>query len=240
MNTDCFALVSIPPVPAVYNSSVQVHCPLIAPNHLQADGPVRFIAHSPRVRVGGGRVRAIGAVDVVGECSSASDTRTALVAAGAVGHHHSIRIPLCTFSDEMSRHRTRPPTFGLQRLTRVNVVDNSKLAREALLHHRLPYVINVYKPGAWLKHTMPRAQLGDKVTVVVKGQVCRALVVGYYPHESERRHGVAGTDVNSVVLLDKDGNPLGTRILAPVPHALRHMRHDPTVAKVLAIAKNFV
>ena len=36
------------------------------------------------------------------------------------------------------------------------------------------------------------------------------------------------------------GSPLGNRILTPIPSALRHMRSDPTVAKVLAIATKFV
>jgi large subunit ribosomal protein L14 len=75
---------------------------------------------------------------------------------------------------------------------------------------------------------------------VVKGEVRRALVVGYYAHESERSHAFCSTDIHNVVLIDKDGNPIGTRILVPVPHALRHLRADTTVAKVLAIATKFV
>lgn len=62
----------------------------------------------------------------------------------------------------MSRHRTRPPVPGIQRRTRLLVVDNSALGKEANLSGKPAYCIHVYKQGFRKKH-MPHAVLGDKV-----------------------------------------------------------------------------
>nr|AAI35677.1 LOC100124892 protein [Xenopus tropicalis] len=45
-------------------------------------------------------------------------------------------------------------------------------------------------------------------------------------------------DSNNVVLIEDNGNPVGTRIKTPIPTSLR--RHDGEFSKVLAIAQNFV
>lgn len=51
------------------------------------------------------------------------------------------------FSYEMSHHRTRPPTLGIQSMTRVIVVDNSTLGKEAHQLGRLPKIVHVLKQG---------------------------------------------------------------------------------------------
>lgn len=63
----------------------------------------------------------------------------------------------------MSRHRTRPPYPGIIRRTRLVVVDNSALGKEANLSGKLAYCIHVCKRGYRKKH-MPPAALGDKVS----------------------------------------------------------------------------
>jgi hypothetical protein len=65
----------------------------------------------------------------------------------------------------MSHHRSRPPSSGLQRRSRVLVVDNSALGREANTSGRMAYCIWVYKIG-YRKGHMPHATLGDKVRFV--------------------------------------------------------------------------
>ena len=80
------------------------------------------------------------------------------------------------FSYELSKHRTRPPTMGIHRRTRLNVVDNSSLGKEAhtsgltffefivsSISGKLAYCIHVYKQGKRQRH-MPHATLGDKVS----------------------------------------------------------------------------
>lgn len=69
------------------------------------------------------------------------------------------------FRHELSRHRTRPPNPGIHRRTRLLVVDNSALGKEANTSGKLAYCISVYKPGARKKH-MPHATLGDKVVAL--------------------------------------------------------------------------
>uniref|UniRef100_A0A915DPZ4 Large ribosomal subunit protein uL14m n=1 Tax=Ditylenchus dipsaci TaxID=166011 RepID=A0A915DPZ4_9BILA len=141
-------------------------------------------------------------------------------------------------SDEMSIHRKRPPTMGIHRRTRLVTVDNSTLGKEANLSGKLAYCIHVYKHGYRKKH-MPHAKLGDKILVAVRGEMKKAIVVGANTHFHYRSHGVPSCDTNNIVLLDDDGNPLGTRIIAPIPSALLKKRGDVGVAKILTLATKF-
>ncbi|VDN36355.1 unnamed protein product [Gongylonema pulchrum] len=161
---------------------------------------------------------------------------------------------------ELSRHRTRPPNPGIHRRTRLLVVDNSALGKEANTCGKLAYCIDVCKPGRRKKH-MPHATLGDK----------RAFVVGANTHVHYRKHGIPSTDTNNIVLLvslfiqsspvaplslpcplffivqrvyswfigDDEGNPLGTRILMPVPAVLQRKRDNLQLAKVLSLATKY-
>ncbi|KAH7694343.1 Protein MRPL-14 b [Aphelenchoides avenae] len=140
---------------------------------------------------------------------------------------------------EMSHHRSRPPTYGIHRRTRLIVVDNSALGKEANTSGRLAYCIHTYKLGKRRDH-MPKAVIGDKILVAIRGEMRKAFVVGATTHVCQRKHGVPSTDTNNIVLLDEEGNPLGTRILAPVPSVLLKKRDDLPFSKVLALANKFV
>jgi len=139
---------------------------------------------------------------------------------------------------EMSHHRSRPPSSGLHRRSRVLVVDNSALGKEANSSGRLAYAIWVYKMGYRKRH-MPHATLGDTILVAICGEMKKALVVGAKVPVYERKHGVPSTDINSVVLLTDDGNPLGNRVLSPLPSVLLKKRNDMIWAKALALGKRF-
>lgn len=76
--------------------------------------------------------------------------------------------------------------------------------------------------------------------MTVMGQVKRGFIVGNKMHETRIQHGVPRMDSNNVVLLEDNGNPAGTRILAPIPSCIRKMNRSPEFAKVLAIATKFV
>jgi len=134
---------------------------------------------------------------------------------------------------------TTPPLFWIRLKTRFRVVDNSALGKEAMLSGRPPYCITVMRNCKTPHSPAGRGQLGDKVVVAIKGQVKKAYVVGWHWHPSQRQHGVPRMDTNNIVLLDDQGNPLGTRILAPIPGVLR-AKKDEAFAKILAIATKIV
>lgn len=79
------------------------------------------------------------------------------------------------------------------------------------------------------------AGLGDKVLLAIKGQMKKAVIVGC--RQRVPKPNVPQFDSNNVVLIDDDGNPIGTRIVTPVPAFFR-TRGD--LAKIAAIATNFV
>ncbi|KAK6107371.1 Ribosomal protein L14p/L23e family protein [Brugia pahangi] len=139
---------------------------------------------------------------------------------------------------ELSRHRTRPPSTGIERRTRLLVVDNSALGKEANTSGKLAYCIDVYKPGGRKKH-MPHATLGDKILVAIRGEMKQAFVVGAKIDVNYRKHGIPSTDTNNIVLLDDEGNPLGTRVLMPIPAILQRKRANLQFSKILSIATKY-
>ncbi|KAI6232927.1 60S ribosomal protein L23 [Aphelenchoides fujianensis] len=161
------------------------------------------------------------------------ETRKRLVFNGVYYRTSTLHLPY-----ELSKHRTRTPTVGIHRRTRLVVVDNSAVGKEANTSGRLAYCIHVYKQGYRAKH-MPKAELGDKILVAVKGEMKKAFVVGANTHRDYRKHGVPSTDTNNIVLLNEEGNPLGTRVLAPVPAVLLKKRGHLQFSKVLALANKF-
>lgn len=115
---------------------------------------------------------------------------------------------------------------AIQKLTRVRVVDNSALGNTP--YHRPPKCIHVYnKTGV--------GKVGDKILLAIKGEKKKALIVG---HKMPGPTMTPRFDSNNVVLIDDNGNPLGTRIKTPIPYSLRHREGE--FSKVLAIARNFV
>ncbi|XP_052550924.1 39S ribosomal protein L14, mitochondrial [Tympanuchus pallidicinctus] len=115
---------------------------------------------------------------------------------------------------------------AIQKLTRVRVVDNSALGNAP--YHRPPKCIHVYnKTGV--------GKVGDKILLAIKGEKKKALIVG---HKMPGPHMTPRFDSNNVVLIEDNGNPLGTRIKTPIPYILR--QREGEFSKVLAIARNFV
>ncbi|XP_058048140.1 large ribosomal subunit protein uL14m isoform X2 [Ahaetulla prasina] len=113
----------------------------------------------------------------------------------------------------------------IQKLTRVRVVDNSTLGNTP--YHRPPKCIHVYtKNGV--------GKVGDRILLAIKGEKKKALIVGCKfpgPRMTPR------FDSNNVVLIEDNGNPIGTRIKAPIPSLLRKKKE---FSKVLAIATDIV
>ncbi|KAJ7404276.1 39S ribosomal protein L14, mitochondrial [Willisornis vidua] len=115
---------------------------------------------------------------------------------------------------------------AIQKLTRVRVVDNSALGNTS--YHRPPKCIHVYnKTGV--------GKVGDTILLAIKGEKKKALIVG---HKMPGPTMTPRFDSNNVVLIEDNGNPVGTRIKTPIPYILR--RREGEFSKVLAIARNFV
>lgn len=80
-----------------------------------------------------------------------------------------------------------------------------------------------------IKEAMPTGK-------VKKGDVARAVIV----RTKREQHRSDGTyvkfDVNSAVLVNKDNDPIGTRIFGPVARELRHKKF----MKIIAIAPEVV
>ncbi|KRY38507.1 39S ribosomal protein L14, mitochondrial [Trichinella spiralis] len=120
--------------------------------------------------------------------------------------------------------------------TRFRVVDNSDLGKQAMLGGKPPYCIRVYRQGR-LGKKANRGQLGDKILVAIKGELRRAYIVGWKAHHSQIRHGVPRSDSNNIVLLDANENPLGNKVLVPVPAWLQS---KPDLAKIVQSASKVV
>lgn len=90
-------------------------------------------------------------------------------------------------------------------------------------------VIHVY-------NKVGKADLGDKVLLAIKGQMKKGVLVGArWKVQQVMRPRF---DSNNVVLIDDAGNPLGNRILAPLPMCLRAKKDE--FNKLISIATRFV
>ncbi|XP_048737134.2 39S ribosomal protein L14, mitochondrial-like isoform X2 [Ostrea edulis] len=124
---------------------------------------------------------------------------------------------------------TTTPLNELQLLSRVKVVDNSKIGRNAKQSGRPVRIIHVYNKT----HV---GRLGDKVLLTIEHEKKKGYIVGCKQNQGPF---VPKFDSNNVVLVDDDGQPLGTRIRAPIPSCLR-ADTDPNFVKVLSLATTFV
>ncbi|CAG9762984.1 unnamed protein product [Ceutorhynchus assimilis] len=124
----------------------------------------------------------------------------------------------------------------IQKMTRLRVVDNSTLGKQAMAEGKPPKCIHVYnKTGI--------GKIGDKVLVAIKGEKKKAILVGLKQNQKAK---VPKFDSNNIVLIDDNGTPLGTRIHVPIPTILRTILKEKTQSKgadytkLLGIASRFV
>lgn len=110
------------------------------------------------------------------------------------------------------------------KLTRLRVVDNSALGKQAMIEGRPPRCIHVYnKTGI--------GTIGDKILVTIKGLKKKAVIVGVKKHQ---KAFIPKFDTNNIILVDDSGNPLGSRVLVPVPAVLRKRTE---FGKIMALAR---
>jgi len=124
----------------------------------------------------------------------------------------------------------------VQMASRLRVVDNSEIGKQAMLIGKAPKVISVNNKKA-CKYGRP----GDPVTVAILGKVVRGVLVGC---KQDQKAGRPKFDTNNVVLVNRDGTPLGTRVHAPIPTHLRGQwnmkQYAGSYTKILSICTRFV
>lgn len=118
----------------------------------------------------------------------------------------------------------------VSKLTRMNIVDNSKLGREVKEAGKKVKIIHVYN-----KSQYSVGGLGDKVLVTILGQMKKGVVVGCV---QTQRAFIPKFDKNNLVLIDNNNVPLGTRITSPIPTALKEK--GPLTARLMAIATKLI
>ncbi|XP_063230761.1 large ribosomal subunit protein uL14m [Bacillus rossius redtenbacheri] len=140
------------------------------------------------------------------------------------------------------------------KLTRLRVVDNSEIGKQAMAEGKPPRCIHIYNKvgvgkieraiGSWPQVTaFVDSCKGDKVLVAIKGQKKKGIIVGA---KQIQKPLVPKFDTNNIVLIDDNGTPLGTRIHVPIPIVLRTILKEKTHAKgadytkLLAIASKFI
>jgi len=142
------------------------------------------------------------------------------------------------------KHYIPPHTYGVQRQTRLRVVDNSKIGREAMARGKPPKVIGVYSDYRSKRPHHAWGKLGDRVKVAILGLKKEGIIVGL---KVKQVHGVPRFDSNNIVLIDSSGSPLGTRIHVPIPQCIREVLKQKSIGKkhadytkIMAIATKFV
>ena len=75
-----------------------------------------------------------------------------------------------------------------------------------------------------------------KTSKVLKGMVFRALVIKSKTRYKKKDGSIIYLQNNSAVLLNKQGNPIGTRILGPVPRKLKKKKF----IKIISISTGIV
>lgn len=124
----------------------------------------------------------------------------------------------------------------IRKLTRMRVVDNSAIGKQAMAEGKPPKCIHIYnKKGV--------GTIGDKILVAIKGQMKKGVVVGCVKTQNPN---LPRFDSNNLVLIDDTGTPLGTRIHVPIPYCLRTILKAKShskgtdFTKLLAISTRFI
>ncbi|KAG5313167.1 RM14 protein, partial [Acromyrmex insinuator] len=159
---------------------------------------------------------------------------------------------------------TSTPMSQIIKLSRLRVVDNSEIGRQAMMEGRPPRCIHVYNKlgvgyiGETISEKLYQGYYhfignlskycymyysGDRILVAIRGEKKKGILVGLKQQQAPK---VPKFDSNNLVLIDDNGTPLGTRIQVPIPHILRTKMKEKThskgadYTKLIAIASRFV
>ncbi len=139
--------------------------------------------------------------------------------------------PTLTHGGRQPGDLPRPPFPLLQQrcsvilLTKLKYVDNSDNAKKVTKLDQ-PYCIG-------LPRNSKVAGFGDVITIAHRGKVHKALIVSNRkPSKQLPRY-----DSHNIVLLNDKLEPVGTRIIGPLPSVLRKRER---FSKVIALATKFI
>ena len=111
-------------------------------------------------------------------------------------------------------------------LTSLKLVDNSDNAKRVTRLDQ-PYCIKLPKNNKV-------AGFGDIIRIAHRGKTYRALIVSN--RKTSKR--LPRYDSHNIVLLDDKLEPIGTRVVGPLPSAIR--RKEKKFAKVVSMASKFI
>jgi large subunit ribosomal protein L14 len=106
----------------------------------------------------------------------------------------------------------------IQMLSRLQVADNSGAKKVACVkvlggsHHMVASVGDIIVVS--VKDAIPNGK-------AKKGEVFKAVIVRTKAHKKRKDGSTIYFDTNAVVLLNKQGEPIGTRVFGPVARELR-------------------
>ena len=69
-----------------------------------------------------------------------------------------------------------------------------------------------------------------KTSKVLKGHVFRALIIRTKTNKQQKDGSFFIFQENSVVLMNKQGNPIGTRIIGPIPRTLKKKKYTKFIS----------
>ncbi|KAJ3688187.1 hypothetical protein LUZ61_017351 [Rhynchospora tenuis] len=155
-------------------------------------------------------------------CSLLGALGTSLVGVGSVARETTSKFNCSDIFFQQQR------TF-VQMGTNLKVVDNSGAKRvmciQALKNKKGAKLGNIIIGS--VKEARPRGK-------VKKGDVVYGVVVRAAMQRGRCDGSHVKFDDNAVVLVSKQGEPIGTRVFGPVPHELRKKKH----VKILALAEH--
>ena len=108
---------------------------------------------------------------------------------------------------------------GAKELLCIKVLGGSK-KRYAKIGSKIICSVKKAKPDSYVK----------------KGEVVLAVVVRTKKHIKRKDGTVVSFDENAVVVINKDGNPKGTRVFGPIPRELR----DSNYNKIISLATDVI
>ena len=111
-------------------------------------------------------------------------------------------------------------------LTRLKLVDNSENAKKVTRLDK-PYCIKLPK-------NKKVGKFGDVIKIAHRGKVHNALIVS----NRQPSKWLPRYDSSNIILLNEKLEPVGTRIIGPLPSAIR--RKEGQYSKVIAIATRFI
>jgi len=128
--------------------------------------------------------------------------------------------------------------------SKVRLVDNSQIAINGMKWYRKPVIIDVIKPNqgkdrgrqdirgtATAPKKLMHAKVGDLTTIAAGHQVAKCLIVGGKTFSADHGFKSRQDSINGVVLSD-EYEPIGNRILVPLPGWLRDCNRMPRGAKI--------